>query len=272
MESKPSSDERAGQAITRLIDGALSKAEREGVEVWAAANPDVMRQVHAQRRVAQAFATAGPATPAGLLEAIDQRFAAAGRDRTRPDRAVRAPRLTQRRWIPSVAVAALAAAAVAVVAVGAGGSGVKPSVDAAAKLAFVQATGPAPSVATARFLDVSYRGVTFPNYASLDAVATGELTGRVGGRPADTVFYHLRNGARLSYTVFSGRPVPLPAAARLVRYDGVGLRVYRMRDGLSVVTLVRSDRTCVLAARTVEDVVLGLAAEPVQSEHAQGSV
>jgi hypothetical protein len=34
------------------------------------------------------------------------------------------------------------------------------------------------------------------------------------------------------------------------------------------VTLVRFGRTCVLAARDTEDVVLGLAAEPVLAEHA----
>ena len=61
--------------------------------------------------------------------------------------------------------------------------------------------------------------------------------------------------------------MPRPTSARLVRYDGVWLHVYRLRDGLSVVTLVRHGRTCVLAARTPEDVVLGLAAEPVLAEH-----
>ena len=130
------------------------------------------------------------------------------------------------------------------------------------------ATEPAPAVSNASYLDVSYHGVTFPNYARLRAVATGQLVNRIGGRPALTVFYRLSNGARLSYTVFSGKPVPLPAGARLVRYQGVPLRVYRTSDGLSVVTLVRHGRTCVLAATTPRTVVLGLAAEPVLVAHA----
>jgi hypothetical protein len=110
---------------------------------------------------------------------------------------------------------------------------------------------------------VSYGGVTFPNYAHLNVVATGKLTNRIDGRPALTVFYRLRDGEQMSYTVFSGQPVPRPRAARQVYYGGVPLNVYRTSDGLSVVTLVRHGRTCVLAARTPEDTVLALAAEPV---------
>jgi hypothetical protein len=130
----------------------------------------------------------------------------------------------------------------------------------------VPATGPAPSATSRTYLDASYGGVTFPNYARLGAVPTGQLVGRIGGRPALTVFYRLPNGARLSYTVFSGRPVGLPSSARLVRYEGVPLRTYRTSDGLSVVTLVRNGRTCVLAARTPQTVVLALAAEPVLAQ------
>jgi hypothetical protein len=48
----------------------------------------------------------------------------------------------------------------------------------------------------------------------------------------------------------------------------VPLNVYRTRDGLSVVTLVRHGSTCVLAARTGPDIVLGLAAEPVFADNA----
>ena len=95
-----------------------------------------------------------------------------------------------------------------------------------------------------------------------------QRTDRIGGRPALTVFYRLRDGTRLSYTVFSGRPVPRPAFARSVVYQGVPLHVFRTRNGLSVVTLVRFGRTCVLAARTPPSVVLGLAAAPVREQAA----
>jgi hypothetical protein len=271
MQFNPTSEDEIAQAITRLVDGTLAAGEREAVEAWAAASPDVSRQVSVQRRVVQQLATDGPAPPERLLAAIDARVGERGR--ARPAAAQAGPRTARSRapaarprgnWFGGLAAGAFAAAAavVAVVVVAAGGSS-SPSIDAAARLAFVPSTAPAPHAANTHYLDVSYGGVTFPNYGRLGAVATGQLSNRIGGRRALTVYYRLRDGARLSYTVFSGTPVGLPKAARLVRFEGVPLRVYRMRDGLSVVTLVRSGRTCVLAAHTVEDVVLGLAAEPV---------
>jgi hypothetical protein len=147
-----------------------------------------------------------------------------------------------------------------------GGSG-RPSVGAAAQLAFSPSKTPPPTARTPKLLDVSYAGITYPNYArQFGAVPTGQRIDRIGGRPALTVFYRLRDGTRLSYTVFSGKPVPLPAAARSVTFRGVPLRTFSTASGLSVVTLVRNGRTCVLAARTPRDVVLGLAAAPVLAQ------
>ena len=115
-------------------------------------------------------------------------------------------------------------------------------------------------------LDASYGGVTFPNYQKFAVPPTGTRTDRLGGRPALTVFYRLPDGTPLSYTVFSGKAVPLPSGVRDVVYEGVPLRLFRTSSGLSVVTLVRHGRTCVLAARTRPDVVLGLAAAPVLAQ------
>jgi hypothetical protein len=280
MAYAPRSDDEAAQAITRLVDSTLSDAERDAVEAWAAANPELSRQVLAQRRVARELAAGGPAVPDRLLDAVQRRSQAPGsrsqpgshsaaRSPSRPDRGTKRRSRWATGWRPAAALGTLAALAVAIViAAAAGGSSASPSITAAARLAFVRATEPAPTVSNTSYLDVSYHGVTFPNYARLRAVATGQLVNRIGGRPALTVFYRLRNGARLSYTVFSGKPVGLPAAARLVRYEGVPLRVYRASDGLSVVTLVRHGRTCVLAAATARTVVLGLAAQPVLVERA----
>ncbi len=265
MQFKPTSDDDAAKAITRLVDGTLRAQERDAVEAWAAASPDVARQVAAQQRVVRELAAGGPTAPDRLLSSIEERLSVAKRPGARAPRARVRPVRSRGNWFGSLALGSVAAvaAAIVVVVIAAGGSSKSPSIDAAARLAFVSGTAPAPSVSNAHYLDVSYGGVTFPNYGRIGVVATGQLTNRIGGRPALTVYYRLRDGARLSYTVFSGDPVGLPKAARLVRFEGVWLRVYRMRDGLSVVTLVRSGRTCVLAARTVEDVVLGLAAEPV---------
>jgi anti-sigma factor RsiW len=266
MAFTPRSDEDAAQAITRLVDGTLSDAERDDVQAWADSSPGVARQVATQRQISEALATAGPAPPVGLVDAVDGRFRAAGRSRRPRSASASRPRAAlPGRWWPALALGTAAVLAV-VLAVTIGGPSASPNTTDAARLAFVPATGPAPGATSPAYLDASYGGVTFPNYQKLGAVPTGQLVGRIRGRPALTVFYRLPDGARLSYTVFSGHPVALPSAARLVRYEGVPLRTYRTSSGLSVVTLVRNGRTCVLAARTPQTVVLGLAAEPVLAQ------
>jgi anti-sigma factor RsiW len=278
MHFNPTSEDEAGQAITRIVDGTLEDSERDAVESWVAANSEIARQVALQRQIAHELSAGGPAPPDRLIAAIEQRYrdrgrewaprrsnATAGGRRTPSPRRARGGRRNW--WLPAASVGVAVVAVLAVVVATSGG-GATPSIDAAARLAFVPASTAAPQPVSARYLDVDYAGVTFPNYAKLSAPVTGQLISRIGGRPALTVYYRLSNGAHLSYTVFSGKPVTLPASARLVRYEGVPLHVYRLRDGLSVVTLVRFGRTCVLAARAAEDVVLGLAAEPVLAEHA----
>lgn len=271
MTFNPRSDEEATEAITRLVDGTLSDAEQREVEAWASSTPELRRTVGLHRQVRHALATGGPPTPPRLVDAVGERIAASrGPAKARARRRSIGGAGTATgwgsvsRWRPAVGFGALsavvAAIAVAVVLVT---SGSGPSINAAARLAFKPATAPAPGVASARYLDVSYHGVTFPNYEpSMNAVATGKLSNAIGGRPALTVFYRLHGGERLSYTVFSGKPVGLPASARLTHFQGVPLRVYRT-DGLSVVTLVRHGRTCVLAARASEKTILALAAQPV---------
>jgi hypothetical protein len=173
------------------------------------------------------------------------------------------------RWLPVAAAAGIAVvAAVIVIAAVGGGSSSGPSIPAAAQLAFASSTGPAPGTKSATLLDVSYGGVTYPNYHKFSVPPTGTRTDRIGGRPALTVFYRLPDGTPLSYTVFSGTAVPLPANTRSVRFEGVPLKTFTTSSGLSVVTLVRYGRTCVLAAKTKPDVVLGLAAAPVLAQHA----
>jgi anti-sigma factor RsiW len=265
MAFSPRTEDEAAQAITRLVDGRLTDAERDDVNAWAQADPEITRQVRTQQQVSSALASGGPQVPDRLVDSVQRR----ARSSRRPDPRARGARWAWApAWRPALALVPVAAIAAVIVIAFAGGSSASPSITAAARLAFVPATEPAPAVSNASYLDVSYERVVFPNYAPLHATATGQLRNRIGGRPALTVFYRLSNGARLSYTVFSGAPVRLPAAARLVRYEGVPLRVYRTSDGLSVVTLVRHGATCVLAAATPRDVVLGLAAEPVLVAHA----
>jgi hypothetical protein len=251
MPAKPTPEEQEAQRITRLVDDPRLETDR----------PDVRRQVESQRRVSRTLRTAGPSPSPEFARAIEakvqERYGAPAK------RSSASGSASRRSWRPAI-VAGVAAvcAAIAIGVLGiAGGSG--PSIPAAAKLAFAPSTGPAPAARTARLLDVSYGGVTYPNYAKFSVPPTGTRTDRIGGRPALTVFYRLPSGTRLSYTVFSGRAVPLPREARAVTFEGVPLRLFSTSSGLSVVTLVRYGRTCVLAARTKPNVVLSLAAAPV---------
>ena len=260
MRFRPSPEDQEAAEITRLVD------EPDNAATPATDRPEVRRQVEADRRVARELREGGPAVPDALVSAIEAKVREAygpraERSRRRPRRRLLA---SGGGWRPAVAVAGLAAvcAVIVVAAVGVGSSS-GPSIPKAAALAFAPSTGPAPAARSATLLDASYGGVTYPNYAKFSVPPTGQRTDRIGGRPALTVFYRLPDGTRLSYTVFSGKAVPLPASARTVVYEGVPLKEFSTSSGLSVVTLVRYGRTCVLAARTTPDVVLGLAAAPV---------
>jgi hypothetical protein len=264
MRPEQSPEEQEAQAITRLVDAPQAGAETPPARQWAA-RPEVRRQVESERRVAHELRTAGPAVPDRLVRSVQ--------DKVRERYGADADRRKRRRlssgptWRPAIAVAGLAAicAAVVIGVVGLGG-GSAPTIPAAAGLAFAPSTGPAPAARNAQLLDASYGGVTYPNYAKFSVPPTGTRTDRIDGRPALTVFYRLSNGTRLSYTVFSGKAVPLPHDARMVTFEGVPLHEFSTSSGLSVVTLVRFGRTCVLAAKVKPDVVLGLAAAPVLAQ------
>jgi hypothetical protein len=266
MGFTPQSEDQKAQAITRLVDDSLSDTERPAVEAWASQNPDVTRQVAAQRTVARGLRSAAPDVPERLIGAVHARVEAS---ESRPSRR-RAPG-----WLGSISPGRLALAGAAVVAVcaaaivlalGIGGS-TSPSIPGAARLAYAPATGSAPAAVNAHLLDVSYHGVQYPNYErEFAAVPTGTRSDRVGGRPALTVFYRLSDGSRLSYTVFSGKPIPLPSGTTTVLYRGVQLHVLPTTgSGLAVVTLVRFGRTCVLAAPTTGDAVVALAEAPLRT-------
>jgi hypothetical protein len=262
MSAKPTPDEHEAIEITRLVDDRSVDVEAAGARDLRD-RAEVRRQVESQRRVSDALSAGGPAVPDGLVRAVEAKV------QDRYGRTAPGPRrrglMSGSPWRPAIAVTGLAVicAAIVIAVAGTGGGSNGPSIPAAASLAFAPSVGPAPTAHSATLLDVSYGGVTYPNYAKFSVPPTGTRTDRIGGRPALTVFYRLPNGTRLSYTVFSGKAVPLPSSAHVVRFEGVPLREFSTSSGLSVVTLVRFGRTCVLAARTRPDVVLGLAAAPV---------
>ncbi len=266
MQPEQSPEEQEARAITRLVDAPGADAGTAEERDWAA-RPEVRRQVESERRVAHELRAGGPPVPDRLVHSVQnkvhERYGAAAHQPKRR-------RLTSgpsSRPAVAVAVAGIVVicAAVVIGVVGLGGSS-SPTIPAAAGLAFAPSTGPAPAPRTARLLDVSYGGVTYPNYAKFSVPPTGTRTDRIGGRPALTVFYRLPDGTRLSYTVFSGKAVALPSDAHTLTFEGVPLREFSTPSGLSVVTLVRFGRTCVLAARARPDVLLGLAAAPVLAQ------
>jgi hypothetical protein len=262
---RPKSAEDEACAITGLVDDSLSASERADVEAWAREHENIARQVDAQRQVSAALRDSGPDAPPMLVTQIRDRVTGAYGDH--------AAKQTRRRqaftgWRPLIPVAAagVAALVVAIVLIAGGGSG-GPSIEHAAQLAFAPSTQPAPGVQSPRYLDVSYGGVTFPNYVrAFGAVPTGQRFDRIGGRPALTVFYRLSNGTRVSYTVFSGKPVPLPQGTQEVVYEHVRLHSFVSGSKLAVVTLVRHGRTCVLAAMTPPSQVIALAEEPLRAQ------
>jgi hypothetical protein len=258
MRFRQTPEDQEAIEITRLVDepgGPAATADR----------PELRRQVESERRVSRELRTEGPVVPDRLVSAIEAKVREVYGPQNETDRRqTKRPRTALAGWRPALAAGGLAVVvAIVIVAIGAGGGAAKPNIPAAASLAFAPSTGPAPAVRTATLLDTSYGGVTYPNYAKFSVPPSGRRTDRIGGRPALTVFYRLPNGTRLSYTVFSGQAVPLPSSARTVVYEGVPLKEFSTSSGLSVVTLVRHGRTCVLAAKTKPDVVLGLAAAPV---------
>lgn len=220
--------------------------------------------------MAAALRDGGPAVPDHLVTAIGERVERAygpTGGRARPTR--RPARRLAVAWRPAISVPALAAVCAAIViAISLGGATGGPSIAAAARLAYAPATGPAPATTSARFIDASYAGVTFPSYARFQVAPTGVRSDHIGGRPTFTVFYRLRDGVTMSYSVFSGKPVALPRNARTFVYDGVKLHEFSAGRGLAVVTLVRYGRTCVLAAPSNRDILLGLAAAPIREQQA----
>jgi len=264
MAFRPRSNEELAQAITRLVDDSLSHPDRPAIEAWAVATPQVTGEVALQRRVARDLRTSGPLAPRPLIAAVEARARALDRRHSRHDLPGNARRL--RPVVAAFALGALAAV-LAGISLRDGARHGGPSIVLASKLAYAPAVQPAPAARSHKLLGISYAGITFPNYApQFGAVTTGRRVDRLGGRLALTVFYRLRDGARLSYTVYSGDPVPLPRSTLSVVFEGVPLQLVVAQKGLAVVTLVRHGHTCVLAGPVRPDVVLALAAAPIGAQ------
>ena len=194
MRFRQTPEEKAGQAITRLVDEPATGTQPAQSGEWAD-RPEIRRQVARQRRVADELRSGGPAVPDQLVRNIDAKVREAyGSAAPRPRRTRLA---SGSAWRPAIAVGGLAVVCAAIVIAVAGGGSSGPSIPAAAALAFAPSTGPAPGVKSAQYIDAAYGGVTYPNYAKFSVPPTGVRTDRIGGRPALTVYYRLPDGTPL---------------------------------------------------------------------------
>ena len=204
-------------------------------------DPTLRSQAEREFKIASALREDGPAPSLALLSSIERQV--------REARAPAAARRTRRSWgiRPAFLVAAAGIAAavvlVAVLTVRAGGPSTGQSLNRAAGLAYRSPVAPPPGAQSPTLLAVSYHGVTFPNYGHrFGSNPTGERTDTIDGHSVLTVFYRLRDGTRLSYSVFAGSPVSVPSGAantalRACRFVPTG----RARAS-------RSSRSCATAA------------------------
>jgi hypothetical protein len=244
--------------LARLADGSIREDERATLEHKAITSPDALQQLESQRRVVQTLRAGGPELPPDVRHLLV--LAALERDLT-PSR--------PRAFRPAIGVACIVAAAViglmASRLVGREGA-VRPlTIQQAALLALRPSTGAPPPAnpSDADVLRASFGGVTFPNYENgFHARPSGQRMDVADGREVRTVYYSLRPGQRVSYSVVAGPPLGSNLQAAHLTAAGVRLRVFSER-GLNAVTLVRDGRTCVLAGGVAPRVLVALAAAPL---------
>jgi hypothetical protein len=263
---RPSSLEHEQQMLASMADGSLDERDRAAVGAYVASSPDAQLRLARQRRVAMALRAGGPALSPEARAALDGVVDRAVQGRRRWPRTLGAAGARRRPWLaPGLAGCAAAIAAAIVLLVGGGAT--SPTITRTAQLAYSPSTGPAPAPdpANPTLLQISFQGITLPDYRREFAVtATGQRTDELGGRTLLTVYYRLPNETPMSYSIVSGTPLAVPSDAQLVVYRGVRIRGYRSGD-LGIVTLVRNGRTCVLAGRTTVAQLVALAEAPLRA-------
>lgn len=240
--------------LAQLADGSLHERDRRAVESYLASSPEAHRRLERQRRVVTALRAAGPELPASLRQAF----------LVEPGPRARANRLLV--FGPAVAATCVLVVAIAgVLLLRTGSDQPAPTIAQTALLAFRAPTNPPPksNPRDRKVLAEQFAGVPFPNYvAQFDARATGQRTDLTSGRTVRTVYYAVPSGARISYSIVSGPALSARAEAKQMIVAGTRLRTYR-QGRLSVVTLVRRGRTCVLAGVVPARLVVALAKAPL---------
>jgi hypothetical protein len=155
-----------------------------------------------------------------------------------------------RRPRPNLGLVAAAAGviALAVVALLPGSGG--PTVARAAQLAALGPTERPPGADAAHpgSLREAVDGVRYPYWQdAFGFTASGSRSDRLDGRLVLTVYYTNRASQTTGYTIVSGKAIPEPHGASVVRRDGTDFLALR-EGGRTVVTWRRAGHTCVLSA------------------------
>jgi hypothetical protein len=190
--------------------------------------------------------------------AVTDRAPASLRARIEAQRPKPAVRARRRVGYAGALVGALAAGALALALILPGGTPGAPSVSDAAALASKGANQPAPVPSPGEprgTIGDGIQDVYFPDWKGhFHAVAVGQRTDGLGGRPAITVYYRWK-GKMVAYTIV-GMPALSQPNANITRKNGVALRTVTI-DGRTVVTWRRDGHTCVISGP-------GLAASDLQ--------
>jgi len=217
---------REQAALVRLADGKLTGAAQRRAQARLRTIPDGERLIERQRRVRRAL---GAGTQLAPLQPA------------------RSPRASPRLVTAGALAAVLAALLVLFL------QEPRPTVERAADISQLPATGPAPE-ASGPVLRGEVDGVAFPDWGpEFGWRATGMRRDEIGDRDATTVFYE-HEGHRLAYTIVSGPALPRPAEAQIVERNGLRMSVYRDtgHGGHDVAVFERAGRTCVVAGHVIE--------------------
>ena len=224
--------------LSALADGTIDPARRPEVEAHIAASPELSALYERERRVVEMLhhAASTDRAPASLRARIEAQ---------RPKPAVRARR---RFGYAGALVGAVAACALALALILPNGTPGAPSVSDAAALAIKGANQPAPMPNPGEpsgTIGNGIQDVYFPDWKGhFHAVAVGQRTDGLGGRPAITVYYRWK-GEMVAYTIV-GMPALSQPNANVTRKNGVALRTLTI-NGRTVVTWRRDGHTCVIS-------------------------
>jgi hypothetical protein len=207
-----------------------------------------------QRRVARTLRDVGPMAPPSLRARIEAEIERAEARR----KVFFAP---QRLALAGALASALVALAIVLPHLGSehgsehGGGGATggATVRAAADLSLgdISMPAPRPMPGKPQLLNARFEGVSYPNWhEKFGWHAVGMRMDHIGGRHAETVFYH-HMGHQIGYTIVSGKALAPPENADHAMKNGVHVLLYRDPDGRQVAVFERNGRTCVLSGHVI---------------------